>query len=327
MAGGTKNDFVIYNEQFYGGMTEVVEQNSNAFNAASRGGIRLVPTRLKGDYAQESFNQLIDGLIARRDVTSISGVDDKKMTQGELISVKLNRRIGPVTQTLDAFRKIDQDPAVMSFILGQQIGPALVEEMLNSGLAAGNAALTGVPALNHDGSAGTVDATKLTYAMQKLGDRHGRIACWVMHSKVYFDLMRSYISEKIFEVTGVIVYGGSVATFGIPVVVTDSPSLFDAGATSSLGDDRYSVLGLTSDAVVVEESEERSIVTDLVTGQENLSYRLQGEYGYNLSVKGFKWDTVNGGINPSNSAIATSTNWDKAYTDTKSLAGVRLLVK
>jgi hypothetical protein len=65
-------------------------------------------------------------------------------------------------------------------------------------------------------------------------------------------------------------------------------------------------------------------VMDLVSGLEQISYRLQGEYAYNLGLKGYTWDIANGGANPSAAALATGTNWDQVATDDKDTAGVIL---
>jgi hypothetical protein len=55
--------------------------------------------------------------------------------------------------------------------------------------------------------------------------------------------------------------------------------------------------------------------------------RLQGEYAFNLRVKGFAWDTANGGVNPTDGAVGTDDNWDLIATETKALAGVYLLTQ
>jgi hypothetical protein len=69
-------------------------------------------------------------------------------------------------------------------------------------------------------------------------------------------------------------------------------------------------------------TETNDVVVDDVTGLEVLMTRLQGEFAYNLGVKGFKYDTANGGTNPNATAVGTGSNWDKAATYDKALAGV-----
>lgn len=325
MSIGKGSDFQIYNEQFFGGVIETLQQNADGFNAASNGGIRLITQLHKGNWEQESFFKSLSGLVSRRDVTSVAGATDTALTQGEIVRIKLNRKIGPVAQTLDAFRKISMDPAEMSFILGQQTGIAIALDYLNTALLALDAATSGISALCYDGSANTapdrstLDHTNLVRTMAKLGDASSRITCWVMHSKPFFDLMQNTIADKIFEVANVVVYGGTPATFGRPIVVTDSTSLVTTDSTGT----HYHVHGVTDSAVLVEESEERQIASMLITGLENLVMRVQGEYAFNLGVKGFAWVTGSGS-NPTNSAVGTSGNWTQVATDTKNLASVRL---
>lgn len=64
---------------------------------------------------------MLSGLVSRRDTTSTAGATDQNITQDEFVTVKLNRKIGPVLQTRDSFRKImaGKTEQEMSFILGQ----------------------------------------------------------------------------------------------------------------------------------------------------------------------------------------------------------------
>jgi hypothetical protein len=321
MAVGTKSDFKIYHEEFFGGLVETLQQNATAFNGASRGALSLVTRRMRGEFEKDSFFKEISALVARRDPTSTAGVTDTAFTQGEWVGVKLNRRIGPVSDTLDAFRKIAQDPQEFSFLLGQQIGPAVALNYLNTGIKGLVAALGGVSALTHTDTGATISTNDLVDGISKLGDRAERVVAWVMHSKAYYDLVKSQITDNILDVTGMVVRQGSPVTLGRPVIITDASDLKVTDGVSS-GIDKYRTLGLVAGAAEVAESEEQEIVSDLVTGEENLRMRIQGEYAFNLKLRGFAWDVTNGAANPTDAAIATASNWDKASTDNKSLAGV-----
>ncbi len=321
MAIGTKANFKIYDEQFFGGMVEMIEQNANAFNAASNNCIQLRPERILGDFEKESFITTISSLITRRDVGSVSAATDLAVAQAEKAGVKINRKIGPVAQTLDAFRKIQMEVTddVLSFLLGQQIGKAIAVDYINTAVIGAKAALANTAAVTHDYSAtGTITHGQMVVGMSMFGDASGQLQCWVMHSKPYFDLIGQAITDKVFEVAGAVIYSGSVPTFGRPVVVIDAPALVDTVPTP----DVYWTLGLVPEAVVVKESEERNIVNEVVTGLENLVVRMQGEYAFNLGIKGFTWDVTNGGANPSDATLGTGSNWDKVATDNKSLAGI-----
>jgi hypothetical protein len=323
MAIGKASDFKIYEEEFYGGMFEAVAQTTQAFNGASAGAMRLVARELKGLYEKESFLADISGLISRRDTTSVSSATDLAMTQGEFISVKVNRKIGPVAQTLDAWRKIGADQREMSFKLGQAIGERQAADYVNTAILAAETALAGQTNLVHTiGSSGTMTHGALVSGMAKMGDASSSIVAWVMHSKPFHDLIGQSITDKIFGVANVAIYSGTVATLGKPTIVVDAPALYDANGSLT---DTYNTLGLVAGGVTVTESEQREIVSEVVTGLENLVMRVQGEYAFNVGVKGFKWDVTNGGANPTDSAIGTTTNWDKAATSDKHLAGVRIV--
>lgn len=321
MAAGKASDFKIYQEEFYSGMAESVVQNTQVFNAASNGSIRLIAEVLRGDYEKNAFFKDIANMITRRDVTSIAAATDLPMTQGEFVGVKVHRKIGPLAQTLDAWRRIGKDSSEMSFQLGKMIGERQLLDYVNTTLIAVEAAIQGQAALVTSFAA-TIDHSKMVDALAKMGDQAGRVVCWVMHSKPYYDLVKQSIADKIFGVANVSVYSGTAATLGRPTIVIDSPPLTDAGSPAT-----YNTLGLTADAVTLKESEQREIVSEVVTGLENLVMRVQGEYAFNLSVKGFAWDITNGGATPTDAAIGTTTNWDKAVTQDKDLAGVRLVTQ
>lgn len=324
MSIGTKADFKIYDEEYQGGEYERIAQMTKAFNEGSAGALRLIQAELKGHYAKEAVFDRITGLISRRDISATTDVSATKLTQDEKISVKVNRRVGPVDQTIDSFKKISKDPKEMSFIVGGLVGEEKVKDYVNTCIMCVEAALSGVAGLIYDGTAGTMTHTGLVNGLSKFGDRAQDIACWLMHSKVYFDLMKQAIADKIVEVAGVTIYQGSVATLGRPCVVIDSPALYNDNGSAT---DTYNTLGLVKGAATTTESEEETMVIDTVTGKENLIVRMQGEYAFNEEVKGFKWDVDNGGENPTDTALATATNWDSIVGDNKNTAGVRIVTQ
>lgn len=322
MATGTGANFVIYQPEFYAGMYERVAQNLAVFNAASSGCLRMVTQQLKGDYEKESFLKTPASLITRRDITSVTGVADTPMIQGEHVSVKINRKIGPVGQTIDGWRKIGKDEREMSFKLGQMVGEEQLKDYINTAILALKAGIYGQATNVFDYSGtGTLVHGALVSGLQKMGDAGQRIRCWVMHSVSWYHLMGQSITDKITNVADVVINAGNVATLNRPVIVTDAPGLFIAGATT-VSDDKYAILGVVQDGLVLKESEEREIELQKVLGSENIIYRMQGEYAYNIGLKGLAWDVSNGGVNPTDATLAITTNWDKVATDTKDLPGI-----
>jgi len=197
--------------------------------------------------------------------------------------------------------------------------------MLNSSLLAARAALVNVSSgamMYTVPSNGTITTTSLVDALSKMGDRADRIVAWVMHSKPYFDLVKEQITEKITGVANFNVQTGTPVTVNRPVIVTDSDSLKVTSGSPAVTD--YYTLGLTANGALCEVTETGDIVIDDVTGKEVLMTRLQGEFAYNIGVKGFKYDVANGGAIPNATAVGTGSNWDKCVTDNKQLAGVVL---
>jgi hypothetical protein len=333
MATGLKSDFVIYQEQLHSGFVETLQQETDIFNAASRGTILMRPKVSRGDYDQESFFASTASLVTRRVTTgtaATAAVTDLALAQEQNISVKLNRKIGPVANTMDSFRKITRDPAEMSFIIGQQAAKAVAVDMVNSGIRAAVGALvqtTGTQDLVFDASAlspvGEITSLNLIKALAKAGDSANDILAWVMHSASYFALMESQSAVLVTNIAGTVINEGVPVTLNRPVIVTDCPDLYTAGESP---EDTPRILGLRPGAIVLDESELETMASDTALGGENLIVRVQGESAFNVGLKGFKYDISTGGENPNDTALALGTNWDYAAADDKSKAGVALVV-
>lgn len=108
--------------------------------------------------------------------------------------------------------------------------------------------------------------------------------------------------------------------FGRRYVVTDSPSLSVTSGSPAVTD--YYTLGLVQNAIVVEDNNDFFANMETSNGTENIQRTWQAEYTFNLSMKGYTWDTTNGGKSPTDAEIATGTNWDKTATSLKDTAGV-----
>ncbi len=319
MAIGKASDFVIFSEQFFGGMFETLTQFSDAFNGASRGALRLAPRDHIGDFTEESFIPSIPTLITRRDTTSVAAATDLAVTQASLVGIKLNRKIGPVAQTLDAWRKIGRTGEELSLRVGQQTGKAIAVEYINQAVRVAGTVLSTEATLIHTVAA-TMAHSDLLSGLSKLGDASGEVVAWVMHSKPFFDLLQQSITDNIFQIGGMVIIEGNVATFNRPVIVTDSTALVVTGAP-----DTYRTLGLVVNAVSVEESEEQEIASDLITGLENLVGRIQGEFAYTVGAKGFAFAKAT--VNPTDAAIATGGNWTNVASDLKLLPGIMVVTQ
>lgn len=335
MAIGTKTNFIINNPFIYSGYTEMLTQFSQAFNEQSGGAIRLTAQSKRGEAEETTFFQNIANLITRRDPASTNDAADKNLDMASYKHVKLNRKVGPVAQTYDSFRKVGMPVSVpesnqatgidmMDFVVGQQTAKGVQVEMVNTALRCLVTALRQVAALKHVKTTAntTIDSVDLVSGLSKMGDAAAqKIGIWVMHSKQYYDLIKTQITSNLDNTTGFVLASASPVTLNRPVLVIDSPSLVITDGVAA-GTDSYITLGLGAGAVEIEDTEDMMLATQLITGKENIAIRMQGEYSYNVGVLGFDYDLANGGVNPTDAALATATNWDKIFADVKDLGGV-----
>jgi hypothetical protein len=318
MATTLASDLKIYEAQFQTGLTETLQQNVEAFNAASNGGIVLRSSEHKGNFEYGAFFKTIASLITRQDITSDSALTPTKIQQEENIAVKVHRKMA-TDLTYKAAKMAGISFDSMVFAHGQQFAKAMVTEMLNSGLLAARVALAQNADVTKDVTGETkksVDHKYLLQTLSKFGDANDRIACWVMHSQQFFDLAVGSISDDVVNVADGVIRRVDVPGLGRPILITDSSAL--------VASTDFFVLGLAQGGIDINESEGINQIIDQVTGLEQLVVRVQAEYGYSLGVKGYKWDVANGGANPDGTAVGTAGNWDKVATSTKDLAGVVL---
>lgn len=330
MAIGKASDMKVYDPRIQGGFVETLQQQTDVMNAASNNALRFVADPKRGDFDYEAMFKDITNIVSRRDTTSVSAATPLPMTQDEFVNVKVNRKIGPVEQTLDAFRKAGLNPNedTMMYTAGAQAAKAVAVDYVHASLLSLVAAIKGQSAsLEVDITAAatkTPNTDALVQALAKMGDRSERVVAWVMHSAKYYELVREQIAAKIDGVANFNVATATPITLNRPVIVTDDTALITTVGSGSAAVDHYHTLGLVTDAVNVENTEEEYITFDMVTGLENLVLRMQGEYAYNVGVKGFRWDVANGGKNPTDTALGTSSNWDAVLASHKQMAGVML---
>jgi len=332
MAAGTKSDMKIYEEQYFTGMTEVLEQEANVFNAASNNAIKLVARNMMGDFGKESFIKSAAALVSRRDITSVAAAADTGVTAGEAVTVKCNRKIGPAAMTLDSFKKVGSDEATFYYLLGRQDAKAVIVDYLNTVIAAGVACFKLTTDLVYDvtvGKPGSTAAyqcshTNLIKTLAKFGDAGGKIVAWLMHSRQYYDLALNAVTDKITNVADAFIVTGSNVSLNRPIIVTDSTSLIVAGVGSSKKKyEEYFVMGLVEEGLQATQSEDRVLLTEFVTGYENILMRYQGESAFNVGVKGHSYKTGSG-ANPTLATLAASANWEKNASDNRSCHGVAL---
>lgn len=315
------SNMVVFDDFVQRTITEVIAQQVDLFNAASNGTITLTTQRNRGDFAHTSQFAEIAGLIRRRDVYASGAVSPVALAMLQNASVKVAAGTPPIAFNPSQFTWIQEQPEVAGVVIGEQVAIGQFQDMLNAGLRAARAAFVNVgTALQYiTPSQGALTLNALNRGAQKFGDRAQNIKAWVVHSSPLHDLFDQALTNtaRLFTFGDVrIIEDG----FGRRFIITDSSSLF--GAVSSPDVTDYYTLGLVENAIVVEDNGDFFSNLQTVNGDENITRSWQGEWTYNLALKGFTWDTSNGGKSPIDSEIGTGTNWDQTATQIKNTAGV-----
>lgn len=321
MAIGTAQN--VQDPFFLAGYFETLQQETDIFNAASAGALRLETSGEVGNFTKTTFAKAVSGLISRRDPTSTTALTSKSLDFGLNATVKRHMTIGPVENTLDSLRKQGISEEEFALILGQQAGKEQAAYAVNDLATALGAALNGTAALKNDITAATLKTLShgaLIDTLAKMGDAANRVAIWVMHSKAYFDLMKQSVADNVVGVAGVTIQSGTVASINRPVIVTDSPSLVVAGSPNT-----YRTLGLVAGAGLARVTELPIFESQRKLGAANITRIWQGELAHNIGIKGYTWDTANGGAAPTDAALGTATNWDATASSDKDKAGVILV--
>lgn len=311
----------VFSEYAKGSMTETLQQQVELFNGATRGTISLVVKASDGDFSDFSFWKKMEGLVRRRNAYGSGTVNAIDLEQLQDTSVKVAAGTPPVNIPPSRMRWILKEPKEQAVVYGQQLAVEMMADMLNTGIAAGRAAL------RQNGTDTYLDATDgplswkaINAGQAKFGDRASRLACIVTHSSPVFDLWDSNLTnaERLFVYGTVNVLADP---WGRPIIMTDSPDLVipDGGGA---GVNTYATLALVPGAILISDNGDFEQNIDTRNGNENIARTVQSEWSYNVGVKGFAWDKQNGGKSPATSAIGTGTNWDKYASDTKDLAGV-----
>lgn len=318
MAVGDYTNFEIYDDEFYGAMNETLVQNTEVFNAASQNAIVLEPDPTVGNFRREAFYDSIgQGLISRRDKGSTADKTPDSLSSDDMTAPELARGYF-VSNTLDSLRTIAADPGEFSLAVGEQVAKAMQVDYLNTLVLCGVTALNadGTPVLDNSGS--TVTNQMLVNTLRQLGDASDRIVAWVMHSKVFFDLMEEQSTNLIDRVAGATIYEGTVGTLGLPALVTDSDALINSGSP-----DTYNTLALTPNALAALQDGEPTESDGINRGNENLEFEIQGEHDFTAKVKGH--DYTSSTVNPDDTALGTQGNWNRVMDSVKDGPGAMLI--
>lgn len=305
----------IDNEIVHTVATETIMQNTEAFTTGTNGAIQVMTENVMGDLEEFSMLADIANIIGRRDISADTSLAAKTIDSRDENNVKMYWGTGAIEFKLVDATRYGSNSEAFSSAIGEQIGKGIVTYMLNQAIASTRASIETVTDLVTGDGTATVTHALLNSALKPFGDARESIVAWVMKGATYADLVGAGLGIPTSNVAGGAVNDGSVGSLGRPVYTTDSDGL---DMTTGVA-----ILGLTVDAIKVVETATRQFLNELVGGNDNLKFRIQGEGEFLLNVKGYSWKTASG-VNPTPAAIGTAANWEKKATDNKSTAGVIL---
>jgi hypothetical protein len=307
----------VFNKYMMPAIIETLGQQIQKFNAASGGAIMLSTGGWEGDFLQESFYAAIHSARRRVDRYAANGTaTPTDLTQLKHSSVKVAGGFGPIRFEPGQMTWLNKPTAEGIEVASRNFAEALLQDQLNTAVAALVASISNQAAATNDVSA-TLGLTysALNDAHAKFGDSSSLIVANVMTGQVYHKLIGQNLAnaQQLFQYGAVTV----VDILGKTVVVTDAPALYATG-TPNL----QKVLGLVSGAATVTDAGDVITNIDTVNGKERIETTMQVDYTFGLGLKGYTWDEANGGKSPTDAELATGTNWDKVATDIKHTAGV-----
>jgi hypothetical protein len=310
----------VFNQYIMPATLETLDQMLAAFNAASNGSIVLSPEGFTGDFLQESFFQALGAAQRRVDRYAANGVAPiTDLTELKNTSVKVAGGFGPIRYEPSQMTWLERPTVQGVEVASRAFAEVLLKDQLNTAIAALVAAITAQAAAVNDVSA-TAGITQagLNNAHAKFGDASQSIVAQIMQGTTWHKL----VGQAIGNSTNLFVAGNVrvVDILGKVSVVTDAPALMQTGTPN-----KEIILGLVSGAALVHDN--RDIISNVqtVNGKERIETTIQTDYTFGLGLKGYTWDTTNGGKSPSNAALATGTNWDKTAASIKDTAGVALI--
>ena len=307
----------VFNQYLMDATAETLGQQIQKFNQASNGAIVLTSMAFEGDFFQRSFYAALHTAQRRVDrYAAQSTAAATALSQLQENSVKVAGGFGPIVFEPGQMTWIQKNEAEAIAVISGQLAEAIVADQLNSGIAAGVAAISNVVGATNDVSATAgISYAALNTAHALFGDSSMALVAQVMNGATYHKLIGANLTNtpKLFQAQNVLV----VDILGKAVVVTDAPALYEAGTPN-----KQKVLSLASGGITVMDGSDVITNIDTRNGQTRIETTMQADYAFGLGLKGYAWDTASGGKSPTDAELATGANWDKVVTSIKHTAGV-----
>lgn len=313
----------VFNAQLQTTTIETLAQMVDKFNAASAGAIVLTTQGFEGDYRFENFFQSLHSAQRRVDrYAANSAASSTSLAQLQEIGVKVAGGFGPILWEPGQLSWVQANPAAAVEAISRNLAEAMMKDMLNTAIASAVAAMENVGAtVAYDtGTGRAITYRDINNAHALFGDMSQLIVADVMDGTTYHGLIDANLANSASLFTSQTVR--VVDVLGRRIVVTDAPALRETPATST---NDIKVLSLVAGGATVYDAGDLITNIETVNGKLRIETTMQADYTFGVSLKGYQWDTTNGGKSPTDAELATGSNWDKIATSVKHTAGVLTL--
>ena len=310
----------VFNRQVQTSTIETLAQMVDKFNAASAGSILLTSEGFEGDYRFENFFSSLHAAQRRVDrYATNASVSPTNLAQLQNIGVKVGGGFGPIQWEPGQLAWVEQNPAAAIEAISRNLAEAMMKDQLNSVIAALVGAIEAQGAATvFDTGTGPLTYADLNSAHALFGDSSQLIVANVLDGAAYHALIGQNLANtaQLFMANGVTV----VDILGKRMVVTDAPALRETGTGAD-----QKALGLVAGAGTVYDGSDLITNIETTNGLQRIVTTMQADYSFGVALKGYQWDTTNGGKSPTDAELATGSNWDKIATSIKHTAGVLAL--
>lgn len=311
------SEMQVFNEYIMPATIETLAEMVAKFNDASNGALRLTTAGFDGDFLQESFFASVHS--AQRRVDRYAANDSQAatdLTQNLHTGVKVAGGFGPIQFEPGQMTWLRKPTTEGVEVASRNFAEALLKDQVYTAITSLVAAIENqADATNDVSGTGNADYIAINGAHAKFGDRSGDIVANLMDGQHFHKLMENNLTNtaRLFEAGNVRV----VDILGKTVVVTDCPAFREDGTPNLV-----KVLGLADSAGVVYDGSD--IISNIETknGNERIVTTMQLDYSFGVRLKGYTWDTTNGGKSPTDAELGTGSNWDLTATSIKQTAGV-----
>lgn len=309
------SDMKVFNKYVQEATIESLTQQVNKFNAASNGAIVLTSEGFEGDFFERSLYAGMEAALRRVDRYATNATAaPTALSQLQEDAVKIG---GGFTISFEPSQMtwIGKNEAEAIEVISRRGAELILKDQFNTAIKGLVGAISNQSDATNDVSASAgLSYAALNNTHAKFGDSSMNLICQVMNGAAYHKFVGINLTNAtvLFKAENVLI----IEILGKPVIVTDSPSLYAAGTPN-----KYKVLSLVGGAATVMDGNDYISNFAMTNGKARIEATYQADYTFGLGIKGYTWDTANGGKSPTDAEIATGSNWDLVQA-IKNSAGV-----